>query len=155
MKHLFLLLLLFCPIITWADTDFIVHHIDGTQTTYVISEYGGIYIENDKLLISELYGSKAEEPIANIQKITFANYPVGIENANTENEQIFAYPNPTHGEINLYGVDNNASISLYSLDGQQIFNNITPPQLSTQFSSLQNGIYILKVNNQTLKICKL
>lgn len=155
MKRLFLFFLLFYPIITWADTDFIVHHIDGSQTIYVISEHGGVYIDNDKLLISVLYGSKTEELIANIRKITFANYPVGIENLDTEEEQIFAYPNPTHGEIHLYGVDDNTPISLYSLDGQIILDNITLPQLSAQFSPLKNGIYILKVNNQTLKICKL
>lgn len=155
MKRLFLFILLFYPILTWADTDFIVHHIDGTQTVYVISEYGGIYIDNDKLLISEFYGSKTEEPIANIRKITFANYPVGMENIDTEKEQIFAYPNPTHGEIYLHGIDNDTPISLYSLDGQKILDNITLPQFSTLFSPLKSGIYILQVNNQTLKICKL
>ena len=80
MKHLILSLFLLCSIFIWANTEFIVHCYDGTQTTYSVSDRGGLYFENGNLLVNQAYGSQIIEPIANIRKITIQNFPVGNDN---------------------------------------------------------------------------
>ena len=123
MKKLLTSLFLICPLLLWANVDFVLFRTDGTKQVYTISERGGIYFDADKLLISEVYGSQVEETIANIQKIMFENYPVNVETT-TETEQIIAFPNPTRGNIQLFGARQDATISLYSLSGQCLIHQV-------------------------------
>ena len=155
MKKLLTLIFIICPTVIWANVDFVLFRNDGTKQVYTISEHGGVYFDTDKLLISEFYGTQVEEPIANIQKITFENYPTVETNNATITDNVVAYPNPTRGEIYLFGAKENTLVSLYSLNGQCLINQVDIATLNTQLPSLDSGLYMLRVNNQIIKICKL
>ena len=155
MKKLLTLIFIICPTIIWANVDFVLFRNDGTKQIYTISVHGGVYFDTNKLLISEFYGTQVEEPISNIQKIMFENYPtINTDNATIANE-VIAYPNPTRGEIHLFGAKEDSLISLYTLDGQCVINQVDITTLNTQLPSLNSGLYMLRVNNQIIKICKL
>ena len=76
----------------------------------------------------------------------------------TEIEEMFShsvyiYPNPTNGLVHIYGVED-ASISIYSINGKLINSNDLINENSVDLSSLPNGIYLVKVQKHGAVLTK-
>lgn len=68
-----------------------------------------------------------------------------------DEKDFLVYPNPANKNITIKFPNNLPStISMYTITGQQIFNNLNTQQSETQIdiSYLKTGIYILKVINE-------
>ncbi len=83
----------------------------------------------------------------------------GEENKTSSNEtfanarQVFMYPNLVKdGHAQLKNLEPTDKISVYSIFGKQEQISVSGTKLD--LSRLQSGIYILKVNNQSIKFCK-
>ncbi len=78
---------------------------------------------------------------------------VGINDFDNDG-QVIVYPNPTNGILNIESV-NPFRFCLYGIDGSQIFYD---PDLQESalldLSTLKNGIYILKLNSNSLNVYK-
>ncbi len=67
------------------------------------------------------------------------------------------FPNPTNGNLNIlnkqYSIE---KISIYNLQGQLLYNNkyLNQNQISIDISSYSNGMYMMLINNQPIKILK-
>ena len=153
-NRLFLLFLLFFSMYLLAYRNCVVFYKDGTQKSYTIGEHGGIYFENNRMLISEVYGRYDEIELNSVQKLVFDNHSVGVEDVN-EDEQIMVFPNPTRGVVSLQGVTQDDVVSLYSLDGYCLLSQETITSLNAQMPYISSGFYLLKVKGQIIKICKL
>jgi hypothetical protein len=69
---------------------------------------------------------------------------------------ILVYPNPTNGLIHIdKGLIPNASYDIVDMMGKSIERGVlTGESMSLDMSSYLNGVYFLKVNNQTFKLIK-
>ena len=76
---------------------------------------------------------------------------VGINEANVSSVSI--YPNPTNGEFYISSIANAVSVTVYSVDGKVIINNlkvINSNQL-INLGNVENGVYFVEVSNETSK----
>lgn len=72
-----------------------------------------------------------------------------IENTNT----LKVYPNPAHSAINISGVQGTSKYYLYCLDGRKIDEGVISESINTiAIKSLNAGMYLLKIGEQTVKL---
>ena len=78
----------------------------------------------------------------------------GIKNIKVESS-IFIFPNPVKEKLTVNGVKKDATINVYDLAGG-LLQSIPAQENSTEInvSSLQQGIYLLRVGEQTIKFVK-
>ncbi len=74
---------------------------------------------------------------------------VGIEELSDLGVSI--YPNPNNGEFTLSTTANNLTVTIYSIDGKVIVNNlkVTQPNQSINLGDIESGVYFVKVMNDT------
>lgn len=147
-KLLLSLLALFCSIIAKAeDKSLIITFSDNTTQTFVLSALPQITMANNKMTISAS-GTTAEYDLYKIKTFTFSG-TTGIENIENNSSII------TEGDrIIVEGA--NANVKIFSVDGKTATLKTTKLSNSTviDISSLGRGVYIIKVNDKTLKISK-
>lgn len=81
--------------------------------------------------------------------------PVGVKDQQTSEFTIF--PNPVNNRLNLIGeFTSNTKVELIDLSGRliELDYNITDSVISINTSSLNSGVYIIKVNSSTQKFVK-
>jgi len=86
------------------------------------------------------------------------NYITVSSNLNTNdvlNNEFTVFPNPTISEFKFNTLLTQHILKIYDLTGKEVYQQpITQYSSLIDISSLSNGIYILKYNQQTLKIVK-
>jgi Secretion system C-terminal sorting domain len=72
-----------------------------------------------------------------------------LENVNT----LKVYPNPAHSAINILGIQGTSKYYLYCLDGRKIDEGVISESINTiAIKSLNAGMYLLKIGEQTVKV---
>jgi hypothetical protein len=72
-----------------------------------------------------------------------------IETINT----LMVYPNPAHSVINISGIQGTSKYYLYSIEGRKIDEGvISESKNSIAIKSLNAGMYLLKIGEQTVKV---
>ena len=64
---------------------------------------------------------------------------------------VYVYPNPVSNTLNIQGVDDTASLSVYSLSGKCLMQE---KGIEIDVTSLHQGTYILRINNNYVKFIK-
>ncbi len=86
--------------------------------------------------------------------ITFTVCTGLIEYSN--NSSIRLFPNPTTGMVNVEvsGIEGNAIMNVYSIQGQEVFNKELNGNIKTDLdlSGLSKGIYLIKITNEKTNI---
>ena len=152
LKLLFTMLALFVSSIIYATdvSNLVAVSADGNETTYLLADVQRIEVQaNDvqgKMTILQKDGNK----VGNYQKILFAT---SISTSLEENKelQIFVFPNPVSHTLNIQGVDENTSLEVYNLTGKSV---IKDKGIELDVTSLNQGTYILRINNQYVKFIK-
>lgn len=123
---------------------------DGSEITYLLANVQRIEVQaNDvqgKMTILQKDGNK----VGNYQKILFATSTSTSLEENKE-LQIFVFPNPVSHTLNIQGVDENTSLEVYNLTGKSV---IKDKGTELDVTSLNQGTYILRINNQYVKFIK-
>lgn len=123
---------------------------DGSEITYLLANVQRIEVQaNDvqgKMTILQKDGNK----VGNYQKILFATSTTTSLEENKE-LQIFVFPNPVSHTLNIQGVDENTSLEVYNLTGKSL---IKEKGTELDVTSLNQGAYILRINNQYVKFIK-
>jgi hypothetical protein len=65
-----------------------------------------------------------------------------------KNELIKVYPNPVRDYVEIKGLESNANVSIYNLQGQNLLNRTIIPNETISVSSLPSGLYIVRVNSR-------
>ena len=90
-----------------------------------------------------------------VRKISFENNDfTAIEDVSTPST-IRVYPNPTADMLIIDGVTAKQEIAIYSLNGAKVLSTQSQEGTNTiQVSELPNGVYLLKLANETFKLIK-
>lgn len=122
---------------------------DGKETSYPVSNVQKIVFENNKMTVN----MKAGDDVKDITRISF-DMVDGIKNLKVESS-IFIFPNPVKEIITVSGVKKGSTINMYDLNGG-LLKTIPAQENATNInvSSLQQGMYLLRVGEQTIKFVK-
>lgn len=152
----------------WADED---GTQEGLHASFKLAASGESVIlayANGTIIETVNYGAQtADLGHARIPNGS-GNFVVQSSTFNFNNESLAAsdfdfklnlsvFPNPTNGNLNIqnkqYSIE---KISIYNLQGQLLYNNkyLNQNQISIDISSYSNGMYMMLINNQPIKILK-
>ena len=118
-----------------------------------VSSYGKIYFSGDYMYIDNGSATPYSFAVSNIRKMTF-NEVLGVPEITTEAFKV--YPNPVHNQLYISGNDYTPyPYTIFSIDGRLLLRGEVQNGEPVNVSELPTGLYILKVNNTSLKINKL
>lgn len=142
----------------FAQTEVFIHYLNNTEETYSITENGKIYFSENNLLIKEDSGTAVSIDVSSIRKLIFNNLtdtatPGIFQNAT----DIYIYPNPATDYINIACTEHSEPIQvkIFSLSGMLVWQNLNcNPNEAIDISYLPAGLYLLNINNKTIKFSK-
>ncbi|WP_312764006.1 M1 family aminopeptidase [Epilithonimonas sp.] len=73
---------------------------------------------------------------------------------NFQQKNISVYPNPAKSFVIISGLQKSTDYEIFSIDGKIIKKGISNPDSEINISTLAKGTYVLKFNNQSVKIIK-
>jgi hypothetical protein len=89
-----------------------------------------------------------------IEKNSTVIFDAALATNSSIKEEITLFPNPVKNEINIKGISKNSPFEIYSLDGKLIKSGNYKPSNSISVSSLNSGVYILKIQEKIIKFTK-
>lgn len=151
LKLLFAMLILFVSSIIYATevSNLVAVSADGSETTYLLVDVQRIEVQADnekgKMTILQKNGTK----VGSYQKILFAEPQTGIEELGISS--VFIYPNPVTNTLFIQGVEDESILEVYNLTGKSVLKD---KGTELDVTSLTQGTYILRINNQYVKFIK-
>nr|WP_321405563.1 T9SS type A sorting domain-containing protein [uncultured Carboxylicivirga sp.] len=132
-----------------------IKHSDGSSTEFEINNLKSIVFTNNNLLFNKTEGASNYYSIFYTQQLFF-DASTAVDKNLSLTDAISVYPNPASSSINVQMNEvTEGKISVYSITGELIKrNDIEGLNTAIDISSLTNGIYLLQVNNQTIKFIK-
>ncbi len=133
---------------------------DGSLDQSFNSGYGTDYpiikvavLNNDKLLITGDFYSYNNEPVYNIALINSGEINVPY---NSLNNEVVVFPNPMHNDLYIQSEKLlQSDYEIYSIEGKMVQNGtLNDFNSRIDVSSLKNGIYILNIEGDKIKIAK-
>ena len=151
LKLLFTMLALFVSSIIYAaDVENIVAlSADGDKTTYALANVNRINVIADANSASMTVVDNDGNQFAGYVKILFAESPTDVEDLDITS--VYIYPNPVVNTLNIQGVDENTALEVYNLTGKSVLKD---KGTELDVTSLVQGSYILRINNQYVKFIK-
>ena len=122
---------------------------DGYKTSYVLANIQRIEINATDTEASMTILNKDGVYSSEYQKILFAESNTGIEELGISS--FFVFPNPVSNTLYIQGVDEYAALEVFNLTGKSV---IEGKGTELDVTSLNQGTYILRINNQYLKFIK-
>lgn len=91
-----------------------------------------------------------------VSEVTFSqSVPESVEDVNTDRVLLSVFPNPVVSQLTLQGLRADAQVRVLSLDGATLIETqATQGNCRVDVSSLAAGIYMLQVNETTVKFIK-
>ena len=122
---------------------------DGYKTSYVLADIQRIEINATDTEASMTILNKDGVYSSEYQKILFFFFSTDIEELGISS--IFVFPNPVSNTLYIQGVDDDAALEVYNLTGKSV---IKDKGTELDVTSLNQGTYILRINNQYVKFIK-
>lgn len=150
-KWLFLCLAVVAISVQATATNLVLSRSSGTQLLQDIAAIGKVVFVGDDLQLLAHDGTVlAQEPIAEVQQITFANgsEPTSVEGATASG--IILYPNPTQDRLVVQGAEGQ-TLRVYDLQGRLLKQT---ESTEVQVEDLANGTYLLQIGTQVVRFIK-
>jgi hypothetical protein len=122
---------------------------DGNKTTYALATVSRINVIADANSASMTVVDKDGNQFAGYVKILFAEKETSIEELGFT--QVYVFPNPVVNTLTIQGVDENTPLEVYNLTGKSVLKD---KGTELDVTSLSQGTYILRINNQYVKFIK-
>ena len=122
---------------------------DGDKTTYALANVERINVIADATSASMTVVDNDGNQFAGYVKILFAESATDVEELDITS--VYIYPNPVVNTLSIQGVDENTSLEVYNLTGKSVLKN---KGTELDVTSLTQGTYILRINNQYVKFIK-
>ena len=122
---------------------------DGDKTTYALATVSRINVIADANSASMTVVDKDGNQFAGYVKILFAEKETSIEELGFT--QVYVFPNPVVNTLTIQGVDENTPLEVYNLTGKSVLKD---KGTELDVTSLSQGTYILRINNQYVKFIK-
>lgn len=156
MKKNVLLLFLFVGLallVKAQNVTLIVTNTNGTEQTYQLTEESQLHFENgERLVIENANSSNVTLQLSDIRKIVCSEM-VGTEENAASKLQIL--PNPSYNQVIIKNLSGNCQGRIYTLDGRMVKAFEANEGLMLDISDLSEGMYLLNIDGQTLKLMKL
>lgn len=151
LKFFILCFILLCTNQIFANeiTEFIAISADNDKTTYALADVSRINVITDATSASITIVDKDGNQFAGYVKILFAEAATGVQELDIES--VYVYPNPVVNILNIQGVDENTPLEVYNLTGKSVLKD---KGAELDVTSLIQGTYILRFNNQYVKFIK-
>ena len=150
-KWLFLCLAAVAISVQATATNLVLSRSSGTQLLQDIAAIGKVVFVGDDLQLLAHDGTVlAQEPIAEVQQITFADgsEPTAVESATASG--IILYPNPTQDRLVVQGAEGQ-TLRVYDLQGRLLKQ---AEGTEVQVEDLANGTYLLQIGTQVVRFIK-
>ena len=126
---------------------------DASTQEIEVSAAGKIYFSDEYMYIDDGTALPYSFALDNIRKMTFGQ-GVGVSEIVTEAFKV--YPNPVRNELYVSGNEFGPyRYALYSIDGRLLLQGEVGNGEAIHTGDIPAGLYILKINNTSLKINKL
>ena len=122
---------------------------DGDKTAYALATVSRINVIADANSASMTVVDKDGNEFAGYVKILFAEKETSIEELGFT--QVYVFPNPVVNTLTIQGVDENTPLEVYNLTGASVLQD---KGTELDVTSLSQGTYILRINNQYVKFIK-
>ena len=122
---------------------------DGYKTSYALVDIQRIEINATDTEASMTILDKNGIYSAEYMKILFAESATDIEELGISS--VFVFPNPVSNTLYIQGVEKDAILEVYNLTGKSVLKN---KGTEIDVTSLNQGTYILRINNQHVKFIK-
>ena len=150
LKLLFSIFALFVSSFLYAECESMVAiSADGDKTTYALANVERINVIADATSASMTVVGNDGNQFAGYVKILFAESATDVEELDITS--VYIYPNPVVNTLSIQGVDENTSLEVYNLTGKSVHKN---KGTELDVTSLTQGTYILRINNQYVKFIK-
>lgn len=144
------LLLLFASMLYANDViKMVAVSADDDNTTYALADVNRINVIADANSASMTIVDNDGNQYAGYVKILFAEVPTDIEELGFT--KVYVFPNPVVNTLNIQGVDENTPLEVYNLTGKSLLKD---KGTELDVTSLSQGTYILRINNQYVKFIK-
>ena len=150
-KWLFLCLAAVAISVQATATNLVLSRSSGTQLLQDIAAIGKVVFVGDDLQLLAHDGTVlAQEPIAEVQQITFADgsEPTSVEGATASG--LILYPNPTQDRLVVQGAEGQ-TLRVYDLQGRLLKQ---AESTEVQVEDLANGTYLLQIGTQVVRFIK-
>ncbi len=121
----------------------------GERYSVLLTPSGNVGIMDD--IAVEYYEARNN----NLEHTNYIQLSSNVDVTEIEPLNFTVYPNPTNSILNFNTVNLGGILKIYDVSGKEIHQqNITSHNTLLNLSDFENGFYLLKYNNQTLKIVK-
>ena len=156
MKKAFLLLSLALGILSQAmaqNVSLVVTTTNGAEHTYQLTQESQLHFSNgESMVIEDGNGTVATFALAEIRKLVCSEV-TGTEEDLASNLQIL--PNPSRSHFIVRNLSEACLGRIYTLDGRLAKEFEASEGSMVDISELAEGMYLLHINGQTLKLMKL
>jgi hypothetical protein len=129
----------------------------GSETAIALSTVQRITFSGSNLLVSKKDGTQSSFTTANVQKLLFGlRSATAISETSTVSNNLRVYPNPAVDVLFVKGVSSNKGLKVYNITGvaQAVPSTLIADGLQLNVGALPQGVYLIQVNNKTIKFQK-
>lgn len=128
---------------------------DNTETKIQLSNIQNLVFSGADMQVNLKNGTPTVLPKSEVRKMVFSVY-TGTVNQGETSSELKLFPNPAISSFQLSSLTaQNNLVSVYSISGQVLMQkNITSADEKIDISDIPSGIYLVKVNDQVLKLTK-
>lgn len=151
-----LLLFTISSLLLAAQSNLYLRLNSQTTQSLLISSVRKIVFENGNMIFNLQNATSNSFPIGSIAAITF-NPNTDLKTLSSQSGKFIIYPNPVVDQFFIKDLcEKVVSVVIYQLNGLPVY-QAENPDISNgiNVSNLHSGLYLVKINNQTIKISKL
>ncbi len=136
-------------------TELTVVDFSSKSNVYKIDETGELSFDEKFLVIKEDANSEAKKlTLENISKLLIKESSAA-NNLSSDSQSISLYPNPASSEVFISGIDGRQTVEIYSISGVLVMKSVVENGSAININNLRQGVYIVKVDGKTVKLCKI
>lgn len=138
-----------------AQNSLILKFNDGTQAGLPVTSLDRMTFSNGNVELKKTDASVSTFLMTDISRMTFGLFS-GIDEVVYDNAALAVYPSPARNFIMLKNApDGPLHVMIFRQDGAQVKDfKLTDANQQVDISNFPKGLYLLKVNNKTLKFTK-
>ncbi|MCX6308886.1 MAG: T9SS type A sorting domain-containing protein [Bacteroidia bacterium] len=124
----------------------------GTDQTILLSNLQKITFSNNNMVLNYMTGNTQAYGLSSLEKLFFSTYTTF---KNTKISQANILFNPSDNQIHFRNLaEGHYPVSVFRTDGATVFSTTITNNESIDISGLPSNIYLVHINNQSLKFKK-
>lgn len=130
---------------------------DGSSQTTVLSTIRKITFSGSSMVLNMTAGTSQSIDESLISLMQFTDITSAIEDISASGNAVHVFPNPAQNYIRVANISTEqTAYTLYSAEGRALINGtLASADSQIDVSTLSKGLYVIRINNSTLKFMKL